>query len=102
MKKHKTPVKSSNSESEDKIFKAQKKVFYEYLLDKIATASMVTEATGIPQKSITRYKREFEDLGLLIEVEEKPCKHTKHKAWYITTNKALFLKKSPQLNLFDL
>ena len=43
----------------------QKKTIFEYLKQHTATASMVTEATGVPQKSICRYKRYLEKQGLL-------------------------------------
>jgi hypothetical protein len=74
---------------------------FEYLQNNVATASMVTADTGIPQKCITRYKRDLEKAGKLWEVEKKPCRKTRFKAWYLTTNpdKAAkhFLK---QTNLF--
>lgn len=69
-----------------KKFEAQKKAFYNYLQKHVATASMVTKATGIPQKNITRFKREYEKAGMLWQVVEKPCKATGFKAWWITTN----------------
>ncbi len=72
-----------------KLFKVQKKVFFEYLKEHTATASMVTKATEIPQKNITRFKREYEKLGLLVEVMRTNCKETGFKAWYLTTNPAL-------------
>jgi len=71
-------------------FIAQKKQVFEYLMDKIATASMVASSLGIPQKNITRYKRELEESGLLKEVKEDQCKITRRLAWYITTDKNLF------------
>ncbi len=77
----------------------QKKTIFEYLKKHTATASMVTEATGIPQKCITRYKRDLEKMGLLHEVVKNHCKDTGFRAWYLTTNPDLF-PKSNQLNLF--
>jgi len=76
--------------SKGKCFKAQKKTIFEFLKVHTATASMVSKATGIPQKNICRYKRDFEKLGLLAETEKKLCKATSFKAWYLTTNKELF------------
>lgn len=72
---------------------------FEYLQKQTATASMIAEATGIPQKSICRYKRLLEKSGLLYQVEKKHCKLTNHSAWYLTTKPELFLK-SNQLKLF--
>lgn len=71
---------------EDIVFKNQLKTIFEYLQEHIATASMVSAATGIPQKNICRYKRDLEKAGRLWEIEKKLCKKTGFKAWYLTTN----------------
>ena len=83
----------------DTDFKSQLKTIFQYLQNHIATASMVSAATGIPQKNICRYKRDLEKAGRLWEIEKKPCKQTGFKAWYLTTNP----EQAPfnnQLNLF--
>ena len=72
-----------------------------YLESHIATASMITAATGVPQKCITRYKKDLEKKGKLWEIIKTTCKETGFKAWYLTTDKS----KAPisftnQLNLF--
>ncbi len=80
-------------------FKNQLKTIFEFLQAHIATASMVSAATGIPQKNITRYKRDLEKAGRLWETEKKLCKQTGFKARYLTTNP----EQAPfnnQLNLF--
>lgn len=77
----------------------QLKTIFHYLQRHTATASMVTEATGIPQKCICRYKRDLEKSGLLAEIKKGPCKITNHLAWFLSTNKALF-PKSNQTKLF--
>jgi hypothetical protein len=82
-----------------KQIKSQKKTIFEFLKQYTATASMVSDTTGVPQKSICRYKRDLEKEGLLYEVEKKFCKLTGFRAWYLTTNTDL-LPKSNQLNLF--
>jgi predicted HTH transcriptional regulator len=82
-----------------KQFQNQKKTIFEYLKSNTATASMITEFTGIPQKSICRYKRDLEKQGLLYEVIKKHCKFTGFRAWYLTTNPELF-PKSNQLTMF--
>jgi hypothetical protein len=64
----------------------QLKTIFQYLQEHIATASMVSVATGIPQKNITRYKRDLEKTGRLWEIEKKICKQTGFKAWYLTTH----------------
>lgn len=86
-------------QGEVKHFKSQLQTIFEYLKENTATASMVTEYTGVPQKSICRYKRDLEKQGLLYEVEKKLCKITGFRAWYITTNPDLF-PKSNQLKMF--
>jgi hypothetical protein len=86
------PNKSLNSQSKDNIYKTsttQLQTIFEYLSSRIETATMVSFATGIPQKSICRYKRDLEKKGLLSEIEKKLCRITKFKAWYITTNPKL-------------
>jgi hypothetical protein len=80
-------------------FENQLKTIFQYLQNHIATASMITEATGIPQKNICRYKRNLEKAGILWEVEKKKCKETGFIAWYITTNPR-YLPTSKQLSLF--
>jgi len=68
----------------------QKGAFFKYLKTHVATNSMVSDATGVPQKNLTRFKREFEKEGLLFEVFKGLCKKTNHRATFLTTNKALF------------
>jgi len=79
----------------------QLQTIFVYLKDHVATASMVTDATGVPQKCITRYKRDLEKADMLWEIEKKDCQKTGFKAWYLTTDPTLAPKKPKQLNLFD-
>jgi hypothetical protein len=92
------PVKSlSNTNDKDKLkdlFRTQEQTIFQYLQNHTATASMVANATEVPQKSICRYKRNLEKRGLLFEVEKKLCKLTGFKAWYLTTNPDLCLKSN--------
>ena len=85
---------------EDTYFRSQLKTIFNYLKDHVATASMVSEATGIPQKNICRYKRDLERVGRLWEVDKKPCKRTGHRAWYLTTDPDKTCFGSSQLELF--
>ncbi len=62
------------------------KTIFHYLQEHIATASMISQATGIPQKNICRHKRDLEKSGRLWEIEKKHCRQTGFKAWYLTTN----------------
>lgn len=93
------PSNSLTPQDKDTYKKTQLKTIFQYLFENIATASMVSDATGIPQKNITRYKRDLEKRGLLFEIEKKQCRKTGFKAWYLTTNPENF-PKSNQLNLF--
>ena len=68
--------------------KTQLKTIFHYLQEHIATASMVSDETGVPQKNICRYKRDLEVAGRLWEVEKKLCKQTGFRAWYLTTDPA--------------
>ena len=90
---------NEDGQAKNKQFQNQKKTIFYFLKVNTATASMVTEATGVPQKSICRYKRDLEKQGLLYEVVKKHCKITGFRAWYLTTNTALF-PKSNQLKMF--
>jgi hypothetical protein len=97
-----TNTQSLNNEvNQNKVkqFRTQLQTIFEYLKENTATASMVTEFTGVPQKSICRYKRDLEKQNLLYEVEKKLCKVTNFRAWYLTTNPDLF-PKSNQLKMF--
>ena len=84
-------MKNTNSnphkrQGKDKDFNNQLKTIFQYLQENIATASMISVATGIPQKNICRYKRDLEKSGRLWEIEKKHCRQTGFKAWYLTTN----------------
>ena len=78
----------------------QLQTIFEYLWDHVATASMVSKATGVPQKNICRYKRDLELAGWLLEVEKKRCEQTGFLAWYLTTDPNRSITDSSQLKLF--
>lgn len=81
-------------------YRSQKETIFHYLQENIASASMVSEATGVPQKNICRIKRDLEKEGRLWELEKKFCKQTGFRSWYLTTNP----DKAPnqiQYKLFD-
>jgi hypothetical protein len=79
--------------------KSQEKTMFNYLQNNIATATMVFNATGIPQKCLTRYKRNLEKKGQLAEVKRQKCKITNNWAWYLTTDVNSF-PQSNQLKMF--
>ena len=78
----------------------QEKAFFQYLENHVATASMVSEETKIPQKCLTRYKRKYEKAGRLWEVKRTYCALTGFMAWYLTTNPEKAPKQG-QLSLFE-
>lgn len=61
---------------------------------------MASVATRIPQKCITRYKRDLEKNGHLWEIKKTECKHTGFKAWYLTTDATKATTHSSQIKLF--
>ena len=73
-------------QGQDTDFQTQFKTIFHYLQEHTATASMVSDITGIPQKNICRYKRDLENAGRLWETEKKLCQLTGFQAWYLTTN----------------
>ena len=70
----------------------QMQVFFDYLQEKVATCTMVSESTGLRQKNCTRYKRKLEKKGYLWEVYNGKCRVTQLKAAYLTTNPSLVSK----------
>jgi len=100
MKTHKDTATICNKRQlQDNNKRTQLKTIFSYLQNNVATATMVYKATGVPQKCITRYKRDLEKIGRLAEVKRQRCKVTNCWAWYITTNENLF-PKSNQLKMF--
>jgi enoyl-[acyl-carrier-protein] reductase (NADH) len=59
-----SPNFEGSRQSESKTFNNQRQTIFQYLKIHTATASMVSDATGVPQKSICRYKRDLEKKGL--------------------------------------
>lgn len=78
----------------------QLQTIFHFLRTRIATGSMVSKATGVPQKNFCRYKRDLEKAGKLAEVKKGICEVTRFRAWYVTTDERMFPAKK-QLNLFQ-
>jgi hypothetical protein len=91
--------KANKIQQQDNKNTTQIKTMFNYLQNNIATATMVFNATGIPQKCLTRYKRNLEKKGQLAEVKRQKCKITNNWAWYLTTDVNLF-PQSNQLKMF--
>lgn len=98
--KHSPKMSFESGQGQDKNKTNQVQTIFNYLQKHIATNTMVSEATGVPQKNICRYKRDLEELGQLAEVRKGYCQITNHLAWYLTTNQDYFPKPN-QLKLFD-
>ena len=90
---------NTGNTSTDQEHATQMRIYFNYLKHNVASNSMVTVATGIAQKCLTRYKRFFEKQNLLCQVYKKRCEITGRIVWYLTTNPELF-RKSNQLELF--
>lgn len=88
-------------QSKDTQFKNELTTIFQYLQENVCTASMLSEATGIKQKNICRYKRDLEAQGHLKELYRNYCKTTGFKAWYITADKTKFPSGLTQYNLFN-
>jgi len=70
------------------------------------TNKAICQALNIPVEAGTRYKRKFEDMGLLVHsIDEDVCPYTFHKSHLLSTNPKEFVKlqktNSKQLNLFE-
>jgi hypothetical protein len=101
MKNHfNAPLKSS-THNEDTYRKTQLKTIFLFLYKNVATASMVANATGVPQKNITRFKRDLEKVGRLWELKKDYCTITGFKAWYLSTNPKFKSSTYNQLSLFN-
>jgi len=96
----KAPSKLHKERGKDRFKLNQLLTIFQYLQKNVATASMVADATGVPQKNICRYKRDLELSGRLWEVEKKLCKKTGFRAWYLTTDPNKAPKFKEQLKLF--
>lgn len=97
----KTPSNSLHKRQvKDNTHLNQLQTIFEYLKKNIATASMVSNATKIPQKNICRYKRDLEQAGRLWELYKDNCKLTGFKAWFLTTDPDKVPDFNKQLNLF--
>lgn len=79
---------------------SQRQIVYNYLKTHTATNAMTSAATGVPRENLCRIKRQLEKAGLLWEVERKRCLCTKHRAWYLTTNRDNAPLPKIQLHLF--
>lgn len=90
----------NKEQSKNNSYRNQKQNIFLYLKENVATASMISYATGIPQKNICRYKRDLEQAGLLWEIKKDKCELTGFKAYYLTTDQTKAPQTNNQLGLF--
>ena len=85
---------------DNKRYRIQEQIFYEYLLTHTVTCTMAFEQTGIPQKNLCRIKRELEKNGMLWVAFIGRCKSTgRNNVQYLTTNPANVSRRK-QLKIF--
>jgi hypothetical protein len=98
----KTALTSSdtlNSQSKSTEVRTQLQTIFQFLSDKVATATEVSAATQVPQKNICRYKRDLQKNGHLAELRRVNCPITGFKAWLITCDPSR-MPHNPQIKLF--
>jgi hypothetical protein len=97
-----SPALSNMQSKDNQKFENDLQKVFNYLQGHTASATMVTTATSIPQKSVTRYKRQWEKLNLLWVICKKRCVVTGRIVGYLTTNPDLIPHvNNRQLNIFD-
>ena len=79
-------ISLQNIQFKDNTTPTQLQNIFHFLQEHCATVSMVSDATGIPQRNICRIKKDLEQSGLLWELENKQCEKTGFRAYYLTTN----------------
>ena len=87
-----------NDKNKNSNHSAQKRKFSAYLFRHTATCSMVSKAIEVPQKCLTRYKRELEKRGQLVELYKDNCKQTGFTAAYLTCKPELIKKGGRNAN----
>lgn len=88
--------------SKDTDFVSQYQVVYQSFMEKPKTMLDVFLETGILRANICRYVADMENKGLIQLLYKMDDEHTKCKAGYYTTNKALFHKiDDKQLKLWE-
>lgn len=92
--------KRYNHYSKDNSHQTQLQTIFRFLQNHVATASMVSAATFVSHKCLTRYKRDLEQKNMLWEVEKNPCEKTGYKAWWLTCDPEKAPKKNPQYKLW--
>jgi hypothetical protein len=97
---NKTPENIFEAQNKDNTRATQLQTIFQFLQEHVATASMVSDETKVPQKNICRYKRDLEKAGRLWEIKKAVCHKTGFKAWYLTTDPRKVHNTNVQLTLF--
>lgn len=88
-------VGSINSHKDNEL-----KAVYDYLRKQPATATQVATALSIYRPNLCRRKRTLEKADKLRQLKKVICPITKHPAWQLTCDPALFPPQS-QLTLWE-
>lgn len=91
-------ILKGNGQGKVKQILHQKKIIFEYSRHLPSPRSMVSDESGVPKKSICRYRQYLEKDGLLYEIKKKHLKPTDFRSRFVTTNTELF-PKSNQLTM---
>jgi len=92
MDKHHTKRPLNNSSNKDSIKLSEQKTTHPFLQEKVLTASMIKEGTGIKQKNICDFKSNLEKEEKRYEIVHKSCTATGSKASNAPITKYIQLK----------
>lgn len=92
---------STRKDSENEYIIQKNKVFLS-LKKSPKTMLMVARETGIERASVCWFVRDFRKSNIVQVYKVGFCPITKHRAAFLTTDKALFNAHSEQLSLFDI
>ena len=101
-RKKATEAAPHTNRGKDMDFRTQYQIVYQSFLERPKTMLDVFLQTGILRANICRYVADMEDRGIIQLLYKKEDSHTKFRAGYYTTDKALFRKvKDKQYNLWE-
>ena len=97
-----TALTGSTCKDNENEYIIQKNKVFNSLNESPKTMLMVAKETGIERASVCWFVRDFRKNNLVQVHKIGYCPITKHKAAFLTTDKALFKNDSEQLSLFDI
>lgn len=102
IRKKATEAAPHTNRGKDMDFRTQYQIVYQSFLERPKTMLDVFLQTGILRANVCRYVADMEDKGIIQLLYKKEDVHTKAKAGYYTTDKALFKQiKDKQYNLWE-